>query len=205
MFQLLHANAVSTLFCFLLSPNEIKDFELSVPSHFPHKLIYLNLRTNGIQWLLLLFFLPIHFFFSLLFVSKFCMSMIRVGHSICCERNTAHLPKLGSTEVPCTQWPCVFLEPMKEQKWVMSINPNWHFESHLLIQPHCFPIFLLCYPCAFYSVTCDVWRDYFHPSESRHSLKKAEGKRSNSPLHRDLSLEAQAHLFCPKMYMKRQC
>lgn len=119
--------------------------------------------------------------------------------------NTAHLPKLGSTEVPCTQWPCVFLEPMKKQKWVMSINANWHFESHLLIQPHCFPIFLLCYPYAFYSVTCDVWRDYFHPSESRHSLKKAESKRRNSPLHRDLSLEAQAHLFCPKMYMKRQC
>lgn len=115
------------------------------------------------------------------------------------------LAQAGQYRSPVHPRPYVFLSPMKEQKWVTSINPNWHFESHLLIQPHYFPIFLLCYPYAFYSVTSNVWRDYFHPSESRHFLKKAEGKRRNSPLHRDLSLEAQAHLFCPKMYMKRQC
>lgn len=63
------------------------------------------------------------------------------------------------------------------------------FQKPLLVNHTQFSCFFLCYPCVFYSVTGDVQRDYFHQPESKHSLRKAEGKRRNSPPHRDLNLE----------------
>ena len=147
-------------------------------------------------------FHPYISFFSLFFISKFCMSMIRVGYNICHERNTPHLPTAGwyRSAVP-TVATCL---PLTSQRTEVSyVNQSkLTFRKPFANSTTRFPDCPSMLPYAFYSVTGDVWRDYFHLSESRHSLKKAEGKRRNSPLHRDLSLEAQAHLVAQRCMWK---
>lgn len=146
-------------------------------------------------------FHPYISFFSPFFVSKFCMSMIRVGYSVSCEGNTPHLPKDGwyRSAVP-TVATCL---PLTSQRTEVSyVNQSkLTFRKPFANSTTRFPDFPSVLPlCLLLSDRRCLERLF--PSIRIQTLPEGRRQKKEQSLHRDLSLEAQAHLFAQRCMWK---
>ena len=140
-------------------------------------------------------FHPYISFFSLFFISKFCMSMIRVGYSVSFEGSTPHLPTVA-TGLPLTSQRTVvsYVKQSKLTFWKPFANSTTRFPDF----PSMLPLCLLlgdwwCLERLFPS----VWIQTL-PEEGRRP------KKEQSP-SQGLEFRSLSSSCCPKMYVKRQC
>ena len=150
-------------------------------------------------------FHPYISFFSLFFISKFCMSMIRVGYNICHERNTPHLPTAGwyRSAVP-TVATCL---PLTSQRTEVSyVNQSkLTFRKPFANSTTRFPDFPSMLPLCL--LLSDWWcLERLFPSIWIQTLPE-EGRREKKEQSPSQGLEfrSSSSSCCPKMYVKRQC